>query len=164
MSGELRLRPAGPADAAVVLALVRELAEYERLGDQVVATEEMIRSALDGEAPTAEALLAEVDGEAVGFALYFENFSTFQGRRGLYLEDLFVRPAWRARGYGLALLARLAQLACERGCQRLDWAVLDWNEPAIGFYRQLGARPLSDWIVFRLEGEKLQQLAAKSGK
>ena len=160
MKGKAAVRPAGPADAGTILALVRELAEYERLADEVVADEAAIRDALAGRPPAVRALLAEAGGEAVGFALYFRNFSTFVGRQGLYLEDLFVRPAWRGAGVGRALLAALAREAAAVGAVRLDWAVLEWNEPAIGFYRRLGAAPLAQWRGWRLEGEALAKLAA----
>jgi len=146
-------------DTARILALIRELAEYERLSHMVSATEEGLRDTLFGERPAAEVLLAEVEGDAVGFALFFPNYSTFLGRGGIYLEDLYVRPAFRGRGLGRALLVRLAALARERGAGRLEWSVLDWNEPAIGFYRNLGAEPLDGWTTFRLSGDALDRLA-----
>lgn len=158
----LRIDPATPQDVALVLAFIRELAEYERLLDQVVATEETLREQLFGARPGAEVVIARWEGEPAGFALFFHNFSTFLGRRGLYLEDLFVRQAFRGRGVGRALLAFLARLAVERGCGRLEWWVLDWNEPAISFYRGLGAVAMSDWTVFRLTGEPLRALAHRS--
>jgi GNAT superfamily N-acetyltransferase len=154
----VRIRPAEEADTGLLLGLIRQLAEYERLLDAVVADEETLRRTLFAER-RAEALVAEVDGEAAGFALFFHNYSTFLARPGLYLEDLFVLPAMRGRGIGRALLARLAAIALERGCGRMEWAVLDWNESAIGFYRALGAAPLADWTVFRLTGEPLARLA-----
>ena len=157
----LALRPATVADVALVLAFIRDLAEYERLAHEVVATEPLLRETLFGERPGAEVVIAELDGEPVGFALFFHNFSTFLGRPGLYLEDLFVRPAARGHGVGRALLARLAAIAVARGCGRFEWAVLDWNEPAIGFYRRLGAVPLDDWTVQRVTGEALHRLAAE---
>jgi len=144
---------------ARILALIRELAEYERLSHMVSATEEGLRDTLFGERPAAEVLLAEVAGDAVGFALFFPNYSTFLGRGGIYLEDLYVQPAFRGRGLGRALLVRLAALARERGAGRLEWSVLDWNEPAIGFYRNLGAEPLDGWTTFRLSGDALARLA-----
>ena len=156
----LRIAPARPADVPLVLAFIRELAEYERLADAAVATEAQLHEALFGARPAAEVLIAALDGEAVGFALFFHNFSTFLGRRGLYLEDLFVRPAARGRGVGRALLAALARLAAERGCGRLEWSVLDWNAPAIDFYRSLGAEPMSEWTTFRVTGPALDALAA----
>ncbi len=144
----------------MLLGLIRALAEYERLLDEVVAQEEDIARALAGEAPAVRALLAEVSGEPVGFALYFLNFSTFLGRQGVYLEDLFVLPDRRGGGVGRRLMEALAREARDRGAQRMDWAVLEWNEPAIGFYRRLGAAPLADWRGWRLEGPALDQLAA----
>ena len=156
----LRIRPAAPADAALVLALVRELAEYERLSDEVDATEAMIAAALFGSNPRAFCDIAEWDGEAAGFALWFYSFSTFRGRHGIYLEDLFVRPAHRGRGIGRALFAGLARRCVAEGLPRLEWSVLDWNEPALGFYRRLGAESLDGWTVHRLSGAALQALAA----
>ena len=155
----LSLRPAAPADVPLVLALIRELAEYERLAHEVVATPELLERWLFGERPAAEVVVAELGGEAVGFALFFHNFSTFLAQPGIYLEDLYVRPAARRHGVGRALLAHLARLALGRGCGRLEWAVLDWNEPAIGFYRRLGAEPMHDWTVFRLTGDSLARMA-----
>ncbi|MGH7523467.1 MAG: GNAT family N-acetyltransferase [Gemmatimonadales bacterium] len=152
------LRPATAGDVPLILQLIRELAEYERLADQVTAVESDLHDALFGPRPVAEVILAEVDGEAAGYALFFRNFSTFLCRHGVYLEDLFVRPAYRGRGIGKQLLTHLAKLAVERGAQRLEWAVLDWNTPSIEFYRHLGARPLGDWTVFRLEGDALKRL------
>lgn len=155
------IREATSNDVPLILSLIRDLAEYERAPDEVVATEESLREALFGERPAAEVLLAEESGMAVGFALFFHNFSTWLGRRGVYLEDLFVRPSARGKGYGRALLVRLAQIAAERSCGRLEWAVLDWNEPAIKFYRKLGARPNDEWTIFRLTGEGIRALAGK---
>jgi len=157
----LTIRSATVADVPLILDLIRGLAEYERLPHEVVATEALLRETLFGPAPGAEVLLAELDGESAGFALFFHNFSTFLGRRGLYLEDLFVRPAARGRGVGRALLARLAAIARQRGCGRFEWSVLDWNEPAIGFYRSLGAVPMDDWTVYRVAGPALDRLAAE---
>lgn len=157
----LELRAATPADTALILELVRELAEYERLSHEVVADVATLRQSLFGARPAAEVIIAQLDGEPAGFALFFTSFSTFLGRPGIYLEDLFVRPAYRRRGIGEALLARLAALATERGCGRLEWAVLDWNEPAIGFYTRLGARPMDEWTVFRVTGPALSQLSAR---
>jgi GNAT superfamily N-acetyltransferase len=156
----LEIARAAPADTPLVLGLIRELAEYERLLDQVVATERGLGEELFGEHPVAEALIARVDGEPAGFALCFHNFSTFLGRRGLYLEDLYVRPAWRGRGIGRALLQTLARLAEERGCGRLEWAVLDWNKPALAFYESLGAVAMADWTIHRLSGDALRRLAS----
>jgi GNAT superfamily N-acetyltransferase len=154
------IRPATAADVPVILQLIRDLAEYERAPADVVATEPQLREVLFGAKPAAEVLLAFEGEEPVGFAVYFFNFSTWLGRAGLYLEDLFVRPDRRAKGYGRALLQRLAQIAHERGCGRMEWAVLNWNEPAIGFYKKLGARPMDDWTVYRLTGDGIAELAA----
>ena len=157
----LTLRFAAAADAELILALVRELAEYERLSHEVVADAAMLREVLFGARPAAEVVIAEYEGKPAGFALFFTNFSTFVGRPGIYLEDLFVRPAFRRKGIGETLLAWLAALAEERGYGRLEWAVLDWNEPAIGFYKQLGAKPMDDWTVFRVSGPALAALARR---
>ncbi len=159
MNGDITIRPAAEHEVSLVLAFIRELAEYERLSHQVVATEEGLRRALFGPRPFAEVVFACLDGEPVGFALFFHNFSTFLGQPGIYLEDLYVRPAARGRGVGRRLLEWLARLAVERGCGRLEWAVLNWNEPAIGFYRRLGAAPLEEWQIFRLTGPALERLA-----
>lgn len=161
MSGTLRIAPATESDVSLILSFVRKLAEYEKLSHLVVATEDNIREHVFGANPVAEVLLAYWDEEAVGFALYFRNFSTFLGQPGIYLEDLFVDPAQRGKGIGKALLARLAKIAVERGYGRLDWAVLDWNTPSIEFYRGLGAVPLDAWTGYRLTGEALDRLAAK---
>jgi GNAT superfamily N-acetyltransferase len=154
------VRPAVPADLPIIARLIRALAEYERLADRVVFDERQLGDHLFGPRPAAEVLLAETDGRVVGFALFFQNFSTFLGRPGLYLEDLFVEPAFRGRGHGKALLCALARLAVERGCGRLEWAVLDWNEPAIRFYKSLGAIPMDEWTVYRVAGADLAALAA----
>jgi GNAT superfamily N-acetyltransferase len=153
------IRSATATDVPALLGLIRDLAAYERLSDQVVANEADLQVALFGPRANAEALLAEVDGTQVGFAVFFHNFSTFLGRPGLYLEDLFVRPGYRRRGVGKALFRQLARLAVERGCGRFEWSVLDWNAPAISFYRSVGALPLSGWTVFRLVGEDLARAA-----
>ena len=153
------IRTAAAADVATILSLIRELAEYERAPNDVVATAEQLRRVLFGAHPAAEVLLGEENGEPVCFALFFHNFSTWMGRRGLYLEDLFVRPTVRGKGYGRALLVRLAQIAHERDCGRMEWAVLDWNEPAIQFYRKLGARPNEEWTIFRLTRDGIARLA-----
>jgi GNAT superfamily N-acetyltransferase len=158
----LRIEAARGEDVPEILALIRALARYEKLEDRVVATEEGLRETLFGEEPGAEVVLARLGDETVGFALFFHNYSTFLGQRGLYLEDLYVHPEHRGRGCGAALLRHLARLALERRCGRLEWAVLDWNEPAIGFYRRLGAEPLSEWTTYRLTGEPLLRLARGS--
>ncbi len=159
MEPSFQIRSATPADVPVILQLIRDLAEYERAPDEVVATEEGLHEVLFGSRPSAEVLLALEAETAVGFAVFFHNFSTWLGRPGLYLEDLFVRPEKRGRGYGRALLVHLAALARERNCGRMEWAVLDWNEPAIQFYRKLGARPNEEWTIFRLTQEKIAALA-----
>jgi GNAT superfamily N-acetyltransferase len=156
----ITLRAATAADTPRILAFIRALAEYERLLDRVVATEAGLRDALFGPRPYAEVVLAEEAGEPVGFALFFHTFSTFLGQPGIYLEDLFVLPSARGRGVGRALLAHLAGLAVERRCGRVEWAVLNWNEPAIRFYRSVGATPNDEWTVYRLAGEPLATLAA----
>ena len=158
------IRPATRADVPVILAFIRDLAEYERLPHEVVATEAALDETLFGDRPAAEVRIATLGGEAVGFALFFHTYSTFLARRGLYLEDLFVRPDARGHGVGRALLAALARLAVERGCGRLEWSVLDWNASAIGFYRALGAAPMDDWTVFRLTGDALARVAADAGR
>ena len=153
------IRTATESDLPLILTFIRALAVYERLEDRVVATEEVLRESLFGARPYAETLIAEDDGKPVGFAIFFHNFSTFIGRPGIYLEDLFVNPDARGRGYGKALLARLAAIAKERNCGRLEWSVLDWNEPSIKFYKSLGAVPLDDWTMFRVTGGALDALA-----
>jgi GNAT superfamily N-acetyltransferase len=159
----VHIRPAVESDVALVLSFIRELAEYERLAQEVVATEANLRRSLCGEHPAAHAVIALLDGMPVGFAVYFFNFSTFVGRPGLYLEDLYVRPAARGRGVGRSLLAHLARIAVERGCGRMEWAVLDWNEPAIRFYRSLGASPNEEWTTYRLSSGALGRLASSAG-
>jgi GNAT superfamily N-acetyltransferase len=153
------VRSATPDDVPTILAFVRGLAEYEHLSDEVVGTEESLREHLFGPRPYCEALLAEVSDISAGFALFFHNYSTFRMQPGLYLEDLFVLPERRGQGVGRALLRHLAQIALNRGCGRFEWAVLDWNEPAIGFYKRLGASFLNDWTTCRLDGEALANLA-----
>lgn len=155
----VRIAPVRPGDMGVLLTLLRELAEYEKLAHAVTANEDTMRESLFAERPAAEVLLAWAGEEAIGYAVYFHNFSTFQGRPGLYLEDLYVRPAWRGAGVGKRLLARVARVAAERRCVRMEWMVLDWNVDAITFYRSLGADPLSDWTTMRLQGEPLARLA-----
>ena len=156
----ITVRPATDNDVPLILSLIQELAEYERLRHEVVATEASIRSALFSGSSHVRALIACVGADPVGFAVYFYNFSTFLGRAGLYLEDLFVRPAWRRQGVGRQLLGELAKRAVAEGCGRLEWSVLDWNEPAIGFYRSIGARPMEEWTVYRLTGDALVRFAS----
>ena len=156
---DFEIKSAAEADVPIILSLIRELADYERAPDAVVATEAGLREVLFGPRHSAEVLLALENGEPIGFAVYFYNFSTWLGRPGLYLEDLFVRSNVRGKGYGRALLERLAQIAQERGCGRMEWAVLDWNDPAIQFYRKLGAEPMNEWTVFRLTQEGIARLA-----
>src|SRR5260370_33141550 len=156
----LRIASATERDLPLILSYIRKLAEYEKLSHVVVATEDLLRDALFGVRPVAEVLIAYWNDEPAAFALFFHNFSTFLGRRGIYLEDLFVDPAQRGKGIGKALLIHLAQIAKERNCGRFDWAVLDWNKPSIEFYKSLGALPLHDWTLFRLTGDALDQLAA----
>lgn len=155
----VRLRSAVQSDVPTILGFIRELAAYEKLEHQVVATEALLREHLFGSRPAAEVVIAEVDGRPVGFALFFQNFSTFLGRPGLFLEDLYVQPEARGHGIGKALLVHLAKIAVARGAGRFDWNVLDWNEPAIGFYKRLGAAVLPDWRTCRLSGESLARLA-----
>ncbi len=155
----LSISIATEADLPLVLDFIRGLAEYERLADSVVATEEGLRATLFGPRPYAECVIARWQGEPAGFALFFHNYSTFLGRPGVYLEDLFVKPELRGKGVGRELLKYLAKVAVERNCGRLEWSVLDWNESAIGFYKSLGAVPLDDWTIFRMRGEALARLA-----
>jgi GNAT superfamily N-acetyltransferase len=155
----VRIVPAERKDIPLILAFIRKLAEYERLLDTVVADEDTLRASLFGPRPAAEVILTYVQNEPVGFAVYFQTFSTFAGRAGIYLEDLFIEPAYRSKGIGKAVLEYLARLTRQRGCARLSWAVLDWNQPAIEFYRKLGAIPLDDWTVFELSGTALERLA-----
>ncbi len=162
VTSRLRIERATEKDVPVILGMIKGLAEYEKLLDAVTATEEGLRESLFGARPAAEVLIGYVGVEPVAFALFFQNFSTFLGQPGLYLEDLFVRPEWRKRGFGRQILARLANLAVERRCGRLEWAVLDWNESAITFYRSLGARPMDDWTIYRVAGHALDELAGRS--
>jgi GNAT superfamily N-acetyltransferase len=154
-----KIRPACVADVPIILKLIRDLATYERAPNEVTATEEQLVDVLFGEKPVAEVLLAFEKDTPVGFALFFYNFSTWLGRPGLYLEDLFVKPEKRGKGYGRALLVNLAKIAHDRGCGRMEWAVLDWNDPAIKFYRALGAKPMDEWTVFRLTRDGIAELA-----
>ena len=156
---DFQIRPARVEDVPIILQLIRDLATYERAPDEVVATEGELIDVLFGERRVAEVLLGFEEESPVGFAVYFYNFSTWLGRPGLYLEDLFVKPEKRGKGYGRALLVELAKIARHRGCGRMEWAVLDWNEPAIKFYRALGAKPMHEWTVFRLTREEIAKLA-----
>ena len=161
MKDVLTFRPAERADVPLILRFIRDLAAYERMADQVVADEATLEAWLF-DRQKAEVLFAVLDGKEVGFALFFHNFSTFLGRAGLYLEDLFVLPDYRGRGVGKAILKHLAALAVERGCGRLEWWCLDWNQPSIAFYRSLGAEPMSDWTVYRIAGQTLRDLAGEA--
>ena len=155
---EIHVRAASQEDVPLILSFIKELAEFERLSHEVIATEDSLREWLFGERPVAEAVIGEHRGDAAGFALFFHNFSTFLGKPGIYLEDLYVRPEFRRAGIGRALLVHLATVARDRGCGRLEWSVLDWNEPAIGFYRGIGASPVSGWTVYRVTGKALEEL------
>ena len=157
-----RIELATERDIPVILELIKGLAEYEKLAHEVVATEKGLRESLFGARRVAEILIGYADGEAVGFAVFFHNYSTFLGRPGIYLEDLFVLPQWRRRGLGTQLLRRIAHTAVNRGCGRLEWSVLDWNEPAIKFYKKLGARAMDEWTVYRVTGNVLKNLAKRS--
>jgi len=153
------IRPATIVDAPIILQLIRDLATYERAQNEVAATEEQLLAVLFGERPVAEVLLAFEDEMPIGFAVFFHNFSTWLGRPGLYLEDLFVKPEARGKGYGRALLIHLAKIARDRGCGRMEWAVLDWNEPAIQFYKKIGAVPMKEWRIFRMTSDGIAKLA-----
>jgi len=157
-AASIRVEPARESEIPLILQMTRALAVYERVPQAVVATEALLRSELFGEHPAAEAAIAYSGEEPAGMAVFFQTFSTFQGRTGIYLEDIFVEDRFRGRGIGKALMAYVARRAVERGCARFEWSVLNWNEPAIGFYRSLGARPLDDWTTYRLSGEALSQL------
>jgi len=158
---DLRIDPAVPADVPAILGLIKALADYERLAHAVVADEARLRASLFGPRPSAEVVIARVGAQVAGFAVWFHNYSTFLGQHGLYLEDLFVVPELRGRGVGHALLTYLARVAVDRGCGRMEWSVLDWNEPARGFYERLGAVPMDEWTMYRLTGEALQRLASE---
>ncbi len=159
----LTIRPATPADVPLIANLIRALAEYEKLAHEVRFDEAVLGQKLFGPRPYAEVIIGEIDGTPQGFALFFHNFSTFEGKPGIYLEDLFVKPEARGSGLGKALLSHLAALAVERDCARLEWSVLDWNEPAIGFYKSLGAKFMDEWTVMRVDGAALAQLGANAG-
>ena len=161
MTTDVQIRPADERDAALILDMINALAVYEKLAHAVTATEQSIRESLFGPRPAAEVIIAEAGGRPAGFALFFHNYSTFLAQRGLYLEDLFVKPEYRGRGVGRALLQRLAAIAVERNCGRFEWSVLDWNEPAIGFYKKLGAVPMDEWTIFRVTGDALRRLAGR---
>lgn len=155
----LHIRAAAPGDVPLILSLIRDLAEYEKLSSACVATEEQLHATLFGPRPFAETIIAEWNGAPAGLALFFHNYSTFLAKPGIYLEDLFVKPEFRGNGIGKGLLVRLAQIAEERGCGRIEWSVLNWNEPAIGFYRGLGATPQDEWTVYRMTGDAIARLA-----
>lgn len=158
----MEFRYAGKEDSALILDFIRQLAAYEKMSDQVIATEELLREWIF-EKQKAEVLFVLADGNEVGFALFFNNFSTFLGRAGIYLEDLFVLPEYRGRGYGKALLSKLAQITLERGCGRLEWSCLDWNKPSIDFYKSMGAAAMEDWTTYRLTGSTLRKAAESIG-
>jgi GNAT superfamily N-acetyltransferase len=158
---DFTIKPATKKDVPVILAFIRKLADYERLSHEVVATEELLQRTIFGQRRTAEVAIGYFRNEPVGFVLFFHNFSTFLGRPGIYIEDLFVDESFRRRGFGGALLAHIAKLAAVRDCGRLEWSVLDWNEPAINFYQKLGAVPMKEWTVFRVTGDNLQRLAGR---
>jgi GNAT superfamily N-acetyltransferase len=162
MSDGLSVTKAGESDIPLILRFIKDLAVYERMPDQCVATEEKLRATLFGQNPAAEVLIARFDGVPVGFALFFHSYSTFLAQRGIYLEDLFVDPSVRGKGVGFRLLSELARLAVERDCGRLEWAVLDWNDLAIDFYRRIGATAMDDWTTFRLAGDSLNSLAGEA--
>lgn len=158
---DFEIRPAQIADCPLILDFIRELADYERLSHEVVATVAILEESLFGPRPFADVLIADYQNQPVGYALFFHNLSTFTGRPGIYLEDLYVKPAMRGRGFGKCLLSCIAKLAVDSNCTRFEWSVLDWNEPSIQFYRSIGARPMDEWTVQRLDGEALQQFAAE---
>jgi GNAT superfamily N-acetyltransferase len=162
VTASVQIRPAQPPDVALIFSLIRELAEYERAPDQVRGTPQLLETALFGQEPVAEAVIAELDGAPVGFALFYTTFSTWECRPGVWLEDLYVPPQHRRGGIGRALLAHVAAVAVARGCTRLEWTALGWNEPALGFYEKLGAKRLQDWITHRLDGSLLEAAAAEA--
>ena len=158
MSGEMSFRYAEENDTAAILYFIKELAQYEKMADQVIATEELLHEWIF-EKKKAEAIFAVLNGKEIGFALFFHNFSTFLGRAGIYLEDLFILPEYRGNGYGKMILKQLAKIAVERGCGRLEWWCLDWNKPSIDFYLSLGAEPMNDWTVYRIAGDTLKEMS-----
>jgi len=158
VGGSLTFRNAERKDAALILQFIKDLADYEKMSDEVVADETLLKAWIFDK-QKAEVIFAVEDGKEIGFALFFHNFSTFLGRAGIYLEDLYVKPEYRGKGYGKAILKKLASIAVERGCGRLEWWCLDWNKPSIDFYLSLGAEPMSDWTVYRIAGDTLKQLA-----
>ncbi|HBJ10916.1 MAG TPA: GNAT family N-acetyltransferase [Ruminococcaceae bacterium] len=158
MGGSLTFRNAERKDTALILQFIKDLADYEKMSDEVVADETLLKAWIFDK-QKAEVIFAVEDGKEIGFALFFHNFSTFLGRAGIYLEDLYVKPEYRGKGYGKAILKKLASIAVERGCGRLEWWCLDWNKPSIDFYLSLGAEPMSDWTVYRIAGDTLKQLA-----
>ena len=162
MPAGLHIAMATEDDVPLILCFIEDLAEYEKMRDRCVATEEKLRATLFAKQPAAEVLIARLDDEPVGFALFYYDYSTFLAQRGMYLEDLFVKPVARGKGIGHALLSSLARLAVDRGCGGLEWVVLDWNDLAIGFYERIGARAMKEWVIFRLAGDPLEQLAAGS--
>lgn len=158
---QIQIRPAKPTDTGLILSLIRELAEFEKLAHEVVATEELLREKLFGAGAVPQVLIAEADGRGVGFALFFYNFSTFLAKPGIYLEDLYVKPEFRSKSIGLKLLQAIAKIAVAKDCGRFEWSVLDWNERALSFYHRLGAKPQNEWTVQRLTGDALRALAAR---
>ena len=161
LTNTIDIKRAEPADVPLILEFIQDLATYERLRDSCFATEEKLHATLFSDDPAAEVIIASIQGKPLGFALFFRNYSTFLAQRGIYLEDLFVKPEARGKGVGFALLSELARIAIERDCGRLEWAVLDWNQLAIDFYKRIGAKPLDDWTVFRMTGGALEQLASR---
>lgn len=158
---QIRIRPAQPSDTALILSLIKELADFEKLSHEVVATEEQLRETLFGPKAVPQVLIAEAGGQGVGFSLFFYNFSTFLAKPGIYLEDLYVKPAFRSKGIGLKLLQAIAKIAVEKDCGRFEWSVLDWNERALAFYRRLGAKPQNEWTVQRLTRREIEALASR---
>lgn len=162
MANNFTIRKATENDITTILSLIRELAIYEKLENELVATPELMEKSLFGENPSAEVVIGEYEGTAIGYALFFHNFSTFLGKRGLYLEDLFVKPDFRGKGFGKSLLVYIIELAKQRDCGRVEWSVLDWNTPAIEFYKSLGATPMQEWTTFRLDKSAIEKVCAQS--